>query len=65
MPEMSVEEKQKLLRKRRSAAEKIYAKALKDGFEFTPGAGKGLESKPWCECHNRNPCPVDKELGLI
>ena len=30
---------------------------------LTEGSKKGLEPKPWCECHNRNPCPIDTELN--
>lgn len=65
MPELSVGEKQLLLRQKRSGAEKAYRAFVAERSEkaLKPGAGKGKEPKPWCECHNRNPCPIDKELG--
>ena len=64
---LTVPEKQEMLRRKRSGAEKIYAAFLKKygEKELMPDAGKGKEPKPWCECHNRNPCPIDKELGLV
>ena len=58
---LSVPEKQAQLRQRRSTAEKVYRKA--DPKKLKAGAGKGLEPKPWCECHNRNPCPIAEELA--
>ncbi len=69
--QLPVQEKQRLLRLRRSVAEKTYRKALRasgkseDKFNATlkEGDGKGKEPKPWCECHNRNPCPIDVELN--
>lgn len=60
---MTVPERQAALRRKRSAAEKAYRAAVADGIKLVPGAGKGLEPKPWCECHNRNPCPIEKELS--
>ena len=57
-----VQEKQLMLKKYRSVAEKVYRKAMADGVKLEPGKGKGLEPKPWCECHSRNPCPIEKEL---
>ena len=59
---ITVEEKQRALRQKRSSAEKIYRKFTADGGKLEPGKGKGMEPKPWCECHNRNPCPIDIEL---
>lgn len=47
----------------RSASNKIYVRAIKEGTELKVGAGKGLEPKPWCDCHNRNPCPIDIEIA--
>jgi len=47
-------------------AERIYASAYlkspcKSLEEFNntlkPRTSKGLEPKPWCGCHGRNPCP--------
>lgn len=67
MPELSVPEKQQLLRVKRSGAEKAYREFIAAGHtdkDLKPGLGKGKEPKPWCECHNRNPCPIAKELGL-
>lgn len=63
---LTVPEKQERLRRVRSTAVKIRNEFLKTHTEkdLKPGAGKGLEPEPWCECHNRNPCPLDKELGL-
>lgn len=60
---LTVVERQTLLKKKRSVAEVNYRRAIKEGIELIPGAGKGLEPKPWCECHNRNPCPIDAELS--
>lgn len=64
--ELTVPEKQNLLRKKRNATFKLRNKFLKthDADDLKPGAGKGMEPDPLCECHNRNPCPIDKELGL-
>lgn len=39
-------------------AKEIYLKAKTNGVVMKEGAGKGLEPLPWCECHNRNPCPA-------
>jgi len=62
----TVEERIKLLRKRRSGAEKLYAAFIASGGKPEPGAGKGKEPHDkWCECHSRFPCPIDIELGLI
>lgn len=61
--ELSIQEKQTLLRQKRSGAEKIYRAFIAAGGVLKEGAGKGKEPKPWCECHNRNPCPIDKELN--
>lgn len=62
--EMTVQEKQVALKKRRSEAERLYRAFVAEHGEkaLKPGAGKGKEPKPWCECHNRNPCPIDEEL---
>lgn len=60
---LSIPEKQELLRIKRSGAEKISRQFLAEGGIPQSGLGKGKEPKPWCECHNRNPCPLDKELG--
>lgn len=67
MAEVTVEEKQALLRMKRSKAERIYRKFTAEHGEdaLKPGAGKGMEPKPWCECHNRNPCPTDIFLGIV
>ena len=64
--DLSVSDKQIKLRRIRSKAVKIRNKFLKDHSEsdLASGKGKGLEPLPWCECHNRNPCPLDKELGF-
>lgn len=63
---LSVPEKQILLRRKRSETEKIYRDFVAKFGEkaLKPNAGKGKEPKPWCDCHSRNPCPIDKELGL-
>lgn len=63
---LTVEQKQELLRQKRSGAAKARAKFLKNHTErdLKPGLGKGLEPLPWCECHNRNPCPISEELGF-
>lgn len=63
---LSVAEKQEKLRRVRSTAVKLRNEFLKNHAEkdLKAGAGKGLEPYPWCDCHNRNPCPLDKELGL-
>ena len=58
----TVLEKQAELRNKRSIAEKTYRTFTAAGGILEPGAGKGKEPKPWCECHNRNPCPIEKEL---
>jgi len=60
----TVPERQIALRRKRSRAHKIYNAHVANGGKLEPGAGKGLEPLPWCECHNRNPCPIDKELGV-
>jgi hypothetical protein len=62
----TVTDKQVRLRKVRSVAWKTRVAFLKTHTEkdLKEGAGKGLEPFPWCECHNRNPCPLDKELGI-
>ena len=60
---IDVEKRQQQLRRVRSTAEKVYNDAVKKGTGLKAGAGKGLEPKPWCPCHNRNPCPLDKELN--
>ena len=64
--EVTVQEKHEMLRRVRSTAVKIRYAFLKNHTEseLRGGAGKGIEPQPWCECHNRNPCPLDKELGL-
>ena len=64
--ELTVAERQERLRKVRSVAVKTRNEFLKDHTEkdLKPGTKKGLEPYPWCACHNRNPCPLDKELGL-
>lgn len=59
---LTVAEKQALLRNRRSAAERTYRKVMDRKEIMIKGKGKGLEPKPWCECHNRNPCPIDDEI---
>lgn len=64
--EITVPEKQTMLRMKRNKTFKIRNEFLKTHSvdQLVPGAGKGLEPDPLCECHNRNPCPIDKELGL-
>ncbi len=59
------EEQITLLRLKRSGAEKIYrAFVAKEGLDaLKPGQGKGKEPKPWCLCHNRNPCPIEAEIA--
>ena len=64
MPEFSVEEKQKRLRVARCGSAKIRAKFLASGGILAVGKGRGMEPEPLCGCHNRNPCPIDVELGL-
>ena len=59
MPTMSVEQKRIEIRTKRSEAEKI---ARTYTGPIAPGMGKGKEPRPWCLCHNRNPCPIDLEL---
>lgn len=63
---VSVTEKQEMLRRKRSVAIKIRNEFLKTHSEkdLKAGAGKGLEPDPLCQCHLRNPCPIDKELGI-
>ena len=63
---LTVPEKQALRRQHRSVAVRVRNAFLKDHAEkdLKVGAGKGLEPDPLCECHNRNPCPLDKELGI-
>lgn len=61
--EKTVAEKQTALRHKRSGAEKEYRRFTGAGGTPAPGLGKGREPKPWCECHNRNPCPIDQELN--
>ena len=56
--EMSVQDRAAYLRQLKSVSEVTYRKAIKEGLELVPGKGKGLEPKPWCSCHNRNPCPT-------
>ena len=63
--EITVEEKQKLLKKSRSGAEKARRAFIRTGMKSEPGLGKGKEPDPWCECHNRNPCPIDIELRKV
>lgn len=64
IPGLSVAEKQALLRNRRSKSERTYRRMIAQHREkeLKPGKGRGLEPKPWCECHSRNPCPIDMEL---
>lgn len=62
--DIDVEKRTEQLRRVRSVAEKIYNNAVKQKIPLEPGKGKGLEPKPWCPCHNRNPCPLDKELNV-
>ena len=61
------EERQQALRIVRSGALKIYRKfVLENGEEaLKPGAGRGMEPRPWCGCHNRNPCPNTEELKEV
>ncbi len=59
----TVLERQIAVRQKRSKANKIYVKFIKNGGIPKPGLGKGMEPKEdWCECHNRVPCPIDEEL---
>ena len=64
MAELTVEEKHSLLKKHRSGSAKIRTEFLKNGGVLKGGQGRGKEPEPLCACHNRNPCPIDIELGL-
>ena len=62
VPGLSVAEKQALLRNRRTTAIRLQKKNMREGIALVSGAGKGFEPDPLCECHNRNPCPIDVEM---
>lgn len=61
--DLSVQDKIKLIRIKRSRTEKIKRKFLQDGGKLKEGQGRGMEPDPLCECHSRNPCPIDIELN--
>ncbi len=60
---LTTAEKQVAIRRKRSTAEKVFRKFTAANGKLEAGAGKGKEPKPWCDCHNRNPCPIDVELS--
>lgn len=63
LSDLSVEQKQTLLRQKRSATAKLQREFLAAGGIPKKGLGKGKEPDPLCLCHNRNPCPIEIELN--
>jgi hypothetical protein len=72
LSDLSVEERNLMLKTFTSDSEIFYQKALKAGTELVPGKGKGLEphydkdgKDLWCPCHRRNPCPIILQLERL